>query len=177
MLKCNFKVSGIITMCLTDAEQLVRQTGARVTTARVQVLAALLDARRALTHQEIAARLERGHGIDRVTVYRVLEWLTSEHLAHKISGDDRVWRFNAADTGHTGHHAHFKCNCCRRVFCLDDIAKNYLIKLPKGYRAQHLELTVKGLCAECIPVNKQHKLAADKKHPCNIAKLLPARGD
>lgn len=157
-------------MYLTNAEQLIRLTGARVTTARIQVLAALLGARRALTHQEIATQLEHGYGIDRVTVYRVLEWLTREHLAHKISGDDRVWRFNAVAEEHTEQHAHFKCNCCHRVFCLNEATRNFPIKLPAGYRAQHLELTVKGLCAECLPVNKQHKLAADKKHPCSVAK-------
>lgn len=159
-------------MYSTDAEQLIRQTGARVTTARVQVLASLLEARCALTHQEIASRLELGYGIDRVTVYRVLEWLRREHLAHKISGDDRVWRFNAVDEEHTEQHAHFKCNCCHRVFCLNEAIRNFPIKLPAGYRAQHMELTVKGLCAECLPVNKQHKLGADKKLPCSVAKLL-----
>ncbi len=164
-------------MYVTNAEQLIRQTGARVTMARVQVLTALLEAPRALMHQEIAARLEHTHGIDRVTVYRVLEWLTREHLAHKISGDDRVWRFNAASDEHTAQHSHFKCTCCHRVFCLDDIAKHYPVTLPEGYRVQHLELTVKGLCAECAPVNKEHILAADKKHPCSVAKLPPTRSD
>lgn len=158
------------------AEDLIRHTGARVTTARVQVLAALLKAGRALTHHEIESLLNRAYAIDRVTVYRVLEWLTRQRLAHKISGDDRVWRFNVADEEHAGQHAHFKCNCCSRVFCLKDMGNSYSVKLPSGYRAQQLELTVKGLCAECLPGKKLHKPSANKKLPCNLAKHPPAPG-
>ncbi len=139
------------------AEALVRRTGARVTRQRVEVLSILLAAQRALTHHEIEKRANRGPGIDRVTVYRVLDWLTSHNLAHKIAGDDRVWRFNAAgaepELGHD--HAHFKCNDCGDVICLDQVTAARDVRLPSGYRPQEVELTVKGLCAECIPARKQ----------------------
>ncbi|MEO7558301.1 MAG: transcriptional repressor [Gammaproteobacteria bacterium] len=158
------------------AEDMIRHRSARVTTARVQVLAALLKAGRALTHHEIESRLSRTHAIDRVTIYRVLEWLTRQRFAHKIPGDDRVWRFNVADEEHAGQHAHFKCNCCDRVFCLKDTGNIHSVKLPSGYRAQQLELTVKGLCAECLPGNKLHKLSANKKPPCKLANYPQALG-
>lgn len=167
------------------AEDMIRHTGARVTTARVQVLAALLEAGRALTHHEIESRLglparrartSRVHAIDRVTVYRVLEWLTRQRLAHKIPGDDRVWRFNVADEEHAGQHAHFKCNCCCRVFCLKDTGGSCSVTLPPGYRAQRLELTVKGLCAQCSPGNKLHKLSANRRPPCKLANHPQAPG-
>jgi Fur family ferric uptake transcriptional regulator len=134
------------------AESLVERTGARVTRQRVEVLAILLSAPRALTHHEVESRANRSFGIDRVTVYRVLEWLTSHELAHKIAGDDRVWRFNAAgDEGESHAHAHFKCNDCGDVICLDEVRALRDIRLPSGYRSQAVELTVKGLCAECVP--------------------------
>ena len=79
-----------------NAEELIRATGERVTNARIEILATLLEADGALTHAEIEGLLAQASGIDRVTVYRVLDWLTAQNLAHKISGDDRVWRFNAA---------------------------------------------------------------------------------
>ncbi|MEW6352692.1 MAG: transcriptional repressor [Pseudomonadota bacterium] len=157
------------TLFSSTAEDMIRHTGARVTTARVQVLAALLEAGRALTHHEIESRLGRAHAIDRVTVYRVLEWLTRQRLAHKIPGDDRVWRFNVADEEHAGQHAHFKCNCCCRVFCLKDTGGSCSVKLPPGYSAQRFELTVKGLCAQCLPGNKLHKLSANRKPPRRLA--------
>lgn len=95
--------------------------------------------------------MKRAHGTDRVTIYRVLEWLVAHGLAHRIAGDDRVWRFNAADEGHAGRHAHFKCNDCGEVICLEATAAARQIPLPPGYRSQEIELTVKGLCADCMP--------------------------
>ncbi|MGN2393708.1 Fur family transcriptional regulator, partial [Pelomicrobium sp. G1] len=77
------------------AEALIRQREERATPARVQVLGVLLAADQPLTHHEVEEAL-RGRGrVDRVTVYRVLEWLVGQGLAHRIAGDDRVWRYKA----------------------------------------------------------------------------------
>lgn len=133
------------------AEALIRGTGARVTAPRIEVLAALLAAERALTHQELEQRIDRGRGMDRVTIYRVLEWLTGQELAHRIAGADRTWRFNAAGHAHDGDHAHFQCNACSTVFCLDEALPGPAVRLPRGFRPQQVELTIKGLCAKCTP--------------------------
>jgi Fur family transcriptional regulator, ferric uptake regulator len=132
------------------AEALVRAAATRATRPRIEVLAVLLAARCALTHHEIEARVRRAFGMDRVTIYRVLEWLVARGLAHRISGDDRIWRFNAADEGHARRqHAHFKCNDCGEVICLETAMAARTVPLPAGYRPQEVELTVKGLCAGC----------------------------
>lgn len=144
-----------------QAETMIRGTGARLTRPRLEVLAALLAAERTLTHHEVEKRLNLAHGIDRVTVYRVLDWLTANGLAHKIAGDDRVWRYNAA--GHAHEHAHFKCNRCGTVICLDEPGTKPAIKLPTGFRPQQVELTVKGLCAGCGSVSRR-KPQAQHRH-------------
>jgi Fur family ferric uptake transcriptional regulator len=137
---------------LDTAEEAIRGTGARMTRPRIMVLAVLLAAERALTHTEVESRLPPSREVNRVTIYRVLEWLTEQGLAHKIAGDDRVWRFNAADHAHSGPHAHFQCSDCGQVLCLEPVAaKPSSVKLPAGYRQQQVELTVKGLCADCVP--------------------------
>jgi Fur family ferric uptake transcriptional regulator len=131
------------------AEDLIRSTGERITSARIQILALLLAAPRALTHREIEDGLDSSLAIDRVTVYRVLEWLTDQHLAHKISADDRVWRFNAVPVVHDRQHAHFKCTVCGEVICLEDLAPDIRPRLPAGYAPQSLEVTIRGLCSAC----------------------------
>lgn len=152
-----------MTRTLDDrAEALVRGTATRATRARVEVLAVLLAAPRALTHHEIERQVRRGLGIDRVTIYRVLEWLVTRGLAHRISGDDRVWRFNAAGEQHTQQHAHFKCNDCRKVICLDTAMAARTVPLPSGYRPQEIELTVKGLCADCTPARPAARSARSR---------------
>jgi Fur family ferric uptake transcriptional regulator len=131
------------------AEALVRGTATRATRQRIEVLAMLLAARRALTHHEIERQVKRSLGMDRVTIYRVLDWLVARGLAHRIAGDDRVWRFNAAEDEHAQRHAHFKCNDCGEVICLQTTLAARNVPLPAGYRPQEIELTVKGLCAGC----------------------------
>lgn len=109
------------------AESRLRAASVRITPARVKVLAALLDARCAFSHQDVQDRFA---DMDRVTLYRALDCLTDAGLAHKIAGDDRVFRYSAgtehAELGATSsaappqhQHGHFKCTRCTKVFCLD----------------------------------------------------------
>jgi Fur family ferric uptake transcriptional regulator len=111
------------------AETQLRRASVRITKVRVQVLAALLGANRAFSHQEVQDRFA---DMDRVTLYRALDCLTEAGLAHKIASDDRIFRYSAG-TEHAKHgsalraglqaaqhqHGHFKCTRCARVFCLD----------------------------------------------------------
>lgn len=87
--------------------------------------------------------------MNRVTVYRVLKWLTERGLAHRVADENQVWRYNAEGQNQEGGHAHFQCNRCGRIYCLEGIATIYALSLPIGYRSQRIELTIKGLCAEC----------------------------
>jgi Fur family ferric uptake transcriptional regulator len=132
-----------------QAAVLLAARGARLTRSRIEVLTALLRSDEALTHHEVERRLRRGH-VDRVTLYRVLEWLTEQGLAHKLSGADRVWRFSAAGNARTqsGSHAHFECSSCGKVVCLDQ-ARLPSIPLPAGYRRRDIAVTIKGSCDRC----------------------------
>jgi len=141
------------------AEQLLRAARARVTSARIHVLAALLAAPRALTHQDVQETL---HEMDRVTLYRTLDFLTEAGLAHKIAADDRVFRYSAGaehgahDAGAPHHqHGHFKCTRCAKVFCLDSSGDGALLRdalqetLGRGFQSHDIEFTIKGWCADC----------------------------
>lgn len=133
-----------------QAEEMIRRTGDRATSGRVRILAVLLAEQRAVTHHEIEERLSGGRRLDRVTLYRVLEWLNEKCFVHRVVSDDRVWRFRVNLDSHPHQHAHFKCTRCTTVICLDDLKTRYDGPLPAGYRSQEVELTVKGLCAECL---------------------------
>jgi Fur family ferric uptake transcriptional regulator len=133
------------------ATECLRQKGARVTPVRLRVLAFLLAQNSAVTHRQIELVLGRDEAINRVTLYRTLDWLTEQGLAHKVSDVDRVWHFqaNEDDLKHR-QHAHFKCNLCAKVICLNDLQQNSKMPpLPEGYRGMEVDLTVKGLCAQC----------------------------
>jgi len=135
---------------LDNAEDLIRQTGGRATFARIKILGLLLSQRNAVTHHEIEEALGSQERLDRVTLYRVLDWLTDNGLAHKVQSGDRAWRFRANDHASSPHeHAHFRCNHCAAVICLDDAKPEHDVPLPSGYLAQEVQLTVRGLCARC----------------------------
>ena len=131
-----------------SARDRLRATGERVTGARVRVLEFLMRADCALTHPEIEAGLG-AEPLDRVTLYRVLDWLVAQGLAHRVAGDDRVRRFSMAGDAH-GHHAHFQCSGCGRVLCLPAApAPGLDVRVPRGFRPEAVELTVRGRCADC----------------------------
>ncbi len=149
-IKCNYVA--ILTFMFNlqkQAEEMIRRRGERVTSGRIQVLAILLAEQRALTHHEIEECLRDKPRLNRVTLYRVLEWLNEKGLVHKVVGDDRIWHFRANSHVSPHQHAHFECMRCTRVVCLDDMKAEYDPPLPAGYKYQEIELRVKGLCAEC----------------------------
>lgn len=136
---------------MAKAGEALRRHG-RVTPARLGVLARLLAAPTALSHADLEARL--GGGLDRVTLYRVLDWLVARGLAHRIAGEDRIWRFAAAlgsgegSRTHAGH-AHFHCEGCERIYCLAELQPVYALSLPPGFRVGKAELVLHGRCPEC----------------------------
>ena len=132
------------------AEEMIRRRGERVTLVRTHILVMLLLERRAVTHHEIEERLKGKHRFDRVTLYRVLEWLNEKGFVHRLVSADRVWRFRANIHEHSQQHAHFECLRCTKVICLDDLETAYEFALPAGYRSREVEVIVKGLCAECV---------------------------
>jgi Fur family transcriptional regulator, ferric uptake regulator len=121
----------------------------RVTTPRVQVLAALLAAQRPLSHQEVDQAV--AGGLDRVTIYRVLDWLVAQGLAHRMAGEDRVFRYASGNDAHAAH-GHFTCSSCGTVLCMGDapqLAQLAARLVPKGATSRKVELNVFGQCARC----------------------------
>lgn len=131
------------------ARRRIRAAGERLTAPRAAVLAVLLDSETALTHHEVEGALRGGNPVDRVTVYRVLDWLVALGLAHRIPGEDRTWRFRANRDPAHGPHAHFTCSRCGKTVCLEDVSAPSRVRLPAGFLPQKVELTVRGLCAAC----------------------------
>ena len=130
-----------------DALIMIRKRGLRPTVARVSVLNVLLSADHALSHSEIDEAAEKTHDmIERVTLYRVLDWLVNNKFAHKVVGADRVWRFNATLTT---DHAHFNCTHCGQIYCLENLTPAVALTMPKGFKLQHADVSVQGLCPRC----------------------------
>lgn len=132
-----------------EAGALIAAHGGRVTRTRLAVLETLQAEGQPLSHDELAAALERGgQRHDRVTLYRALDWLVAQDIAHRVAGSDRVWRFAVARP-EAHQHAHFHCAGCGQVMCLEDLLPSFAIALPSGYRMDRAELTLHGACPAC----------------------------
>jgi Fur family ferric uptake transcriptional regulator len=128
---------------------LVRDAGGRATPARTAVLNLLLAMPQPISHREVEEALSAaGYGFDRVTLYRALEWLETHGLAHKVSGEDRIWRFRGSSGDHH-EHAHFQCRVCGSTRCLSDVSPPQGMRVPRGYRVEGVALTLRGLCPSC----------------------------
>ncbi len=114
------------------------------------MLGALLSVDEAMSHHEVITCLKPLGDYDRVTVYRVLDWLIAHGLVHKVAGAGRAWKFQANRGGESAHaHAHFQCTRCGRVSCLPDVHPPLPVAIPAGYRAESIELTIRGTCSDC----------------------------
>ena len=129
---------------LTRARELIRATDGRATRPRLRTLAALLDSEQALSHGELRQRMP---DLDRVSLYRSLEWLLEAGLAFRIDAAGQH-RYGASHQEQDHHHPHFRCTGCGMTTCLSDVT-NPIVRLPRGFRTTTVELLVTGLCTSC----------------------------
>lgn len=132
-----------------DPRDVIAAHGGRVTRTRVAVLEVLQATPHPLSHDELGAALDAAAiAHDRVTLYRALDWLVEQGIARRIAGSDRAWRFEALQPD--GHrHAHFHCDRCGQVICLDELQPAFAVALPEGYRLDRAELVLHGACPDC----------------------------
>jgi Fur family ferric uptake transcriptional regulator len=137
----------------------LRGAGLRVTAARLCVLRVLHDSPLTLSAQEVLNAAERGGEADRVTVYRTLNALVEAGIAHRVDPGDRVWRFGLI-AGEHGQHAHFVCDACGTISCLEDATITVSLRgrsSPDRFRVTQQDVYLHGTCGECMdgPVKKK----------------------
>jgi Fur family transcriptional regulator, ferric uptake regulator len=92
---------------------------------------------------ELAQKTVPSLGI--ATVYRTLKHLVQDRGLQVVEIPGNNPRYEFAQ----GHHHHFRCDVCQKVFdvhaCPGDLAK----LVPSGFEIHHHELTLYGRCASC----------------------------
>ena len=129
------------------AREILKNHNLRRTACREEIIETVLKAEQALSETEIRERLAANY--DRTTFYRSFKTLEEHKIFHKIMVDKRLGKF-ALDNSvtHKNEHAHFFCNECHAVQCMDSVpVKNY--PLPEGYSYDEAEVLIKGICAVC----------------------------
>jgi len=132
------------------SETLLRDFKLRSTPNRQEILHLFLQKEYALSHADIEKEID--NSLDRVTVYRTLKTFLDKGLIHKVLDDEGSLKYalcNAACTTAEHHHdhVHFKCTKCGQTCCLNTEVP--AVKLPKGYRANSVNLLIQGICERC----------------------------
>ena len=134
-----------------QVESLLRRNSLSITESRKKILYLFLEQAGALAHGDIEKKA--GEKFDRVTVYRTLQTFVDKGIIHTIPTADNSIRYavckdHCSEGHHHDHHIHFVCNTCGNTYCLDDVVTPE-INLPRGYKADHVEVLAEGTCKLC----------------------------
>lgn len=124
----------------------------RATPTRLAVLRALSESPTPLSALEVLkAAGPAAAGADRVTVYRTLNSLVEAALAHRVDPGDRTWRYGLLNVAH-GRHAHFVCDACGVVRCVEDAEIDVSFSAGSGrekFKVKQPDVYLHGICASC----------------------------
>ncbi|WP_406827743.1 Fur family transcriptional regulator [Microbulbifer sp. ARAS458-1] len=145
-----------INRTLSAAEAACRVSGARLTAKRKNVLAVLLRSQKPLSAYDIVDQYSQDYGepIPAMSVYRMLDFLANENLAHKLNSENKFLACAHINCSH--HHGtpqFLICCSCNKV---SEIAiKSDLITALRdtvkeaGFQLQSSQLELDCLCADC----------------------------
>lgn len=120
----------------------------RSTPTKDAVISVLSASSRAMSQDSIEQKIEIG--IDRATIYRILNQFCDDGIVHKVIADDGKQYFALCEQcGHKtlpDNHFHFRCAKCQTIECLP-VMVNF--SLPKNYQVDKVNCVLVGVCADC----------------------------
>lgn len=145
----------------------------RNTRQRTAIREAIARAARPLLPQEVLDAAQPGaSGLSIATVYRTLRLLVDEGELRSVVLPGENARYELA---RDGHHHHFQCLMCQRVFEVDACPGNLASLAPPGFTVEDHDLTLYGRCSECGPPRAKRssepsRVASPSKRPPSDSK-------
>ena|SRR5690242_9174501 len=125
------------------------QLGQRQTRQRDAIFQVIEKTSGPLAVEEIHQRAKKSlPRLGIATVYRALKLMLESRQVQQVNMPSGETRYESA---HLGHHDHFQCRLCHKVFDLDicPLKLKTGTKLHGGFLVEGHELTISGLCATC----------------------------
>src|SRR6267378_1787295 len=120
--------------------------GFRFTPQRQRVYDVLLHKRDHPTAEEVFIRAKRAMPeISHATVYNCLDALVQCGLVRQVQLQRGATRF----CPNMEEHCHYYCDECGAVFDVALTADSTFMPRPKGFKIDHYDIAVHGVCAEC----------------------------
>ena len=136
---------------MEELMEILKKNQLSVTAGRKRILELFLNSPGALAHADIEKNTDAA--FDRVAVYRTLQTFVDKGIIHHIPTTDNsilyaLCKDNCEEGHHHDNHVHFICVNCSKTICLDEVTVPE-VRLPKGFRPNHAEMVVKGICGDC----------------------------
>lgn len=121
-------------------------SGFRFTPQRRAVYDVLIHKRDHPTAEEVFIRAKRAMPeISHATVYNCLDALVQCGLVRQVQLERGATRF----CPNMEEHCHYYCDECGAVFDVALTADSSFMPRPKGFKIDHYDIAVHGVCAEC----------------------------
>ena len=127
----------------------LEKKGVRVTSIRMLVLDALMQASRTMSLADLETELET---VDKSSIFRTLEVFEANHLVHSIDDGTGSMKYEICEGEDSctvaDMHTHFYCEKCHKTYCLKEINAP-LVDLPEGFTVHSVNYIIKGICSSC----------------------------
>lgn len=119
----------------------------RKTHQRAAIRSAIEEADRPLSpHEILSSAQDQAPGLGIATVYRNIKAMLEEGWLRAVELPGVPSRYEVAGKG---HHHHFHCRSCDRVFEVDDCPARVADLAPSGFRPEAHDIILYGLCPAC----------------------------
>ena len=126
-------------------------SGFRFTPQRQQVYDVLMAQRDHPTAEEVFIRAKKQMpDISHATVYNCLDALVKSRLVRQVQLERGATRF----CPNMEEHCHYYCDACGEVFDVMLNADSTVVPKPKGFKIDHYDIAVHGVCANCAGKKK-----------------------
>jgi len=125
--------------------------GFRFTPQREHVYNVLSQERDHPTAEQVFMRAKKVMpDISMATVYNCLDALVKCGLVKQVNLDRGAMRF----CPNMHEHCHFYCENCGGVYDIDLTRARPQIPMPRGFKATHYDLSIRGQCPDCAASKK-----------------------
>lgn len=139
----------------SKAEEILEKSGVKPTSNRLLVVGELMHSQQPVSIIEISDAIDT---LDKSSVFRVVTLLLEHGIVHAVEDGRGIVKYELCHADHVDgstddFHAHFYCQQCQKVVCLEDIAVPQ-VNMPEGYQLRSVNYMLKGLCPECAAKEK-----------------------
>ena len=134
----------------------------RATRQRAVIRQTLEQARRPLSPQEIHGLASREHtGISIATIYRAVRDLEELGEIAAVDLPGEASRYEIAVK--LGHHHHFQCDLCKRVFEVQGCPGDMSEIMPASFHVKRHSIVLYGDCPDCKSPDKPHLVSGPRR--------------